>query len=56
MIKTNQFNEKAQYVSPSCKSVMLEASAGFMNPGSPNYGDAGRAGGNITWDEYSDEF
>lgn len=56
MKNLNQFNEKALYVSPSCKSVVLEVSASFMNPGSPNYGDAGRAGGNITWDEYSDEF
>lgn len=37
MNKNNQLNEKAQYAAPSCKSVVLEASASFMNPASPNY-------------------
>lgn len=47
MNKNNQLNEKAQYAAPSCKSVVLEASASMMNvtsPGQAGYGRSGEAG------------
>lgn len=55
MNKTNQFSPKAQYVTPSCRTVMLQAKESILvasgNPGARWYdGGAGTYGDDETND------